>query len=208
MLSAEGSSEVVSPKPIPPEVIWPHWLDCIDSELIISPYILTHLVNRALLTQLVTLQNKILTTTLSMQQTKTLCIALALYSDDKVEVSSGNLFLGPSVVYPQESEWANTLLVTLLERIAYPNNCTEMNFQNVVTFLDPNFNGTKVRSTDTMAEQVAEDLGIIHASDLEGKLSHTNKFVYIFDSKNYFGVNLHRNGDITDFHIFEESLCK
>lgn len=185
--SKEESSAEMTPAPsqaqeiVPLEVIWTHWLNCIESGLIISPYILSYESNRQLLTQLQAFQSHIVATQLNLQQIKTLCIALALYHGSHVQASRGFLLVGPSISYPENIGWAHTLLATLLFRVAYPDGCAEMNFRNVVEFLNLDyFNDLQPLSIDTIQEQIIEDVGAAVASDLEGQLPHTYKFVHIF----------------------------
>lgn len=194
--SKEESSSEMTPAPsqaqeiVPLEVIWTHWLNCIESGLIISPYILSYESNRQLLTQLQALHSNIVAAPLNLQQIKTLCIALALYHGSHVQAASAGFLLpSPRISYPENVQWAHTLLVTLLFRIAYPNDCAEMNFQNVVEFLDLHFNDQKPLSKDTMQKQIIEDVGVRIACDLEGQLSHTYKFVHIFAQLFYMRQN-------------------
>lgn len=166
------------------------WLKFINSEMMIHASFLAKKGNQELFAKLALLKDQIQTAPLTHHQIKTLCTALALYRATQLNLSALNrslspfpILMGPSKIeYEASSHWAEDLLCNLLKQVAYPQNSTEMDFDNVVRFLDIEFNAPPENSIplETLQEYMLKDINIFFAANRHINLAYQDKFLHVF----------------------------
>ncbi|MDF1757083.1 MAG: hypothetical protein P1U74_02125 [Legionellaceae bacterium] len=166
------------------------WLKFIDSETMTHASFLAKEMNQQLFANLALLKDQIQTISLTHHQIKALCTALALYRATQLNLSALNrslsgfaMLLGPSkIAYKDSSQWAEELLYNLLKQVAYPQNSTEMDFDNVVRFLDIEFNAPPENSIplEVFQEHMLKDINTFLAANRHINLSFQDKFLHVF----------------------------
>lgn len=168
------------------------WLKFIDSETINHASFLAKETNQQLFAKLALLKDQIQTTPLTHQQIKALCTGLAFYRATQLKkhallrsYSPLAIITGPSKIeYEASSQWAEGLLHGLLSKIAYPQNATEMDFDNIVRFLDIEFNAPPEKPIslegNAFQEQMLTDINAFVAANRHINLASQDKLLHVF----------------------------
>jgi hypothetical protein len=166
------------------------WVKFINSEMMIHPSFLAKKENQELFAKLALLKDQIQTAPLTHHQIKTLCTTLALYRATQLNLSALDrslsrfaIFIGPSKIeYEASSNWAEDLLCNLLKQVAYPQNSTEMDFDNVVRFLDIEFNAPPENSIplEMLEEYMLKDINVFLAANRHINVAYQDKFLHVF----------------------------
>ncbi|MGC1182732.1 hypothetical protein [Legionella sp.] len=166
------------------------WLKFIESEMMIHASFLAKEMNQQLFAKLALLKDQIQTIPLTHHQIKTLCTALALYRATQLNIRALNrslsplaFLMGPSKIeYEASSQWAEELLYNLLKQVAYPQNSTEMDFDNIVRFLDIEFNAPPENSIplETLQVYMLKDINAFLVANRHINLAYQDKFLHVF----------------------------